>query len=69
MWRCIYGLRYFEELSDDEIVEQCAHVQCSAHPDQSAEQLLAPLMEELADRGYGAVDSETALEALREAHG
>ena len=69
VWRCIYGLRYFEELSDDEIVEQCAHVQCSAHPDQSAEQLLAPLMEELADRGYGAVDSETALEALREAHG
>lgn len=69
VWRCIYGLRYFEELSDDEIVEQCAHVQCSAHPDQSAEQLLAPLMEELADRGYGAVDSETALEALQEAHG
>ena len=69
LWRCIYGLRYSEEMGTDEIVEQCAHVQCSAHPELSPEQLLEPLMEELADRGYGAVESAAALEALRSAQG
>ena len=69
LWRCIYGLRYFEELGEDDIAEQCAHVQCSAHPDMTPEQLLAPLLKELGDRGYGAVDPATALEALRSAHG
>ena len=69
LWRCIYGLRYFEGLGEDDIAEQCAHVQCSAHPDMTPEQLLAPLLKELGDRGYGAVDPATALEALRSARG
>ena len=69
VWRCIYGLRYFEELGEDDIAEQCAHVQCSAHPDMSPEQLLAPLLKELGDRGYGAVEPAAALEALRSARG
>ena len=69
LWRCIYGLRYFEELGEDDIVDQCAHVQCSANPDMTPEQLLAPLLKELGDRGYGAVEPAAALEALRSAHG
>ena len=69
LWQCIYGLRYSEEEDVDDVLIPCAHVQCSAHPEKSPEELLKPLMEELADRGYGAVDTQKAFEALRAAHG
>ena len=48
-------------------MKACAHILCSAHPDKNVDELLAPLMEELADRGYGAVGKEEALKALRAA--
>lgn len=69
LWRCIYGFRYpgsHREFGAD-IVKACAHILCSAHPDKNVDELLAPLMEELADRGYGAVGKEEALKALRAA--
>ena len=69
LWQCIYGFQYAGTDYADDIIGPCAHVQCSAHPEKSPEELIRPLMEELADRGYGEVEPGKAFEALRAARG